>query len=55
MEIKAVYVKDSKRYHRYEIEGTEVTGSIYVSKDLEQVPKTITVTLSVKDAASKEE
>jgi len=55
MEVKAIYMKDSKRYHRYEIEGTEVTGSIYVSKDLEQVPKTITVTLSVKDAARKEE
>jgi len=55
MEIKAVYVKDSKRYHRYEIEGTEVTGSIYVSKEMDPMPKTITVTLAVKDAASKEE
>ena len=55
MEIKATYVKDRKRYHRYEIEGTDVTGSIYVSRDLPQVPKTITVTLSVKDAAKKEE
>ena len=55
MDVKATYVKDSKRYHRYEIEGTDVTGSIYVSKELNPIPKTITVTLSVKDAASKEE
>jgi hypothetical protein len=47
MEVKATYVKDSKRYHRYEIEGTEVTGSIYVSKGLEPLPKTITITLVV--------
>lgn len=54
MEIKATYVKDSKRYHRYEIEGTDVTGSIYVTKD-KDVPKTITITLSVKDTAKKED
>jgi len=54
MEVKAVYVKDSKRYHRYEIEGTDVTGSIYVTKD-KDVPKTITITLSVKDTAKKED
>jgi hypothetical protein len=54
MEVKAVYVKDSKRYHRYEIEGTDITGSIYITKN-KDVPKTITVTLAVKDAASKEE
>lgn len=55
MEVKATYMKDSKRYHRYEIEGEKVTGLIYVSKELEQVPKTITVVLSVRDAGKKEE
>ena len=54
MEIKAVYVKDSKRYHRYEIEGMEVTGSIYVSKEMDPMPKTITVTL-VTDSGKKGE
>jgi len=54
MEVKATYAKDSKRYHRYEIEGTEVTGSIYVSKGLTPTPKTITVTLVV-DPNRKEE
>ena len=54
MDVKATYVKDSKRYHRYEIEGTEVTGSIYVSKELNPIPKTITVTL-VTDSGKKGE
>lgn len=55
MDVKATYVKDSKRYHRYEIEGTKITGSIYVSKEMDPMPKTITVTLSVKDVGKKED
>lgn len=54
MEVKAIYMKDSKRYHRYEIEGEKVTGSIYVSKGLNPIPKTITITLVV-DPSKKEE
>lgn len=45
--VSAVYDRDSKRYHRYNIEENlkGITGSIYVSKALQPVPEKVTVEL----------
>jgi hypothetical protein len=50
MDIKTVaqFDKDSRRFHRFLIEGNEgITGSIYVSKEV-AVPDTILVALKTK-------
>ena len=47
VEIKALYQRDSKNYHLYQIEGSdEVVGSIYVAKVADPFPKKIEVELS---------
>ena len=39
---KLTYDKDSKRYHRYQIEADQgVVGTVYVPKDLEPMPDRI--------------
>ncbi|MCD6214710.1 MAG: hypothetical protein J7J46_07020 [Candidatus Desulfofervidus sp.] len=47
VEVKAVYERDTKRYHRFNIESEVVTGVIYVKKDAE-LPKEIRVKLTVE-------
>lgn len=47
IEVKAVYDKDSKRFHRLLIEeGQEIVGTIYVPKK-GKVPDSVTVTLHI--------
>jgi len=48
IEAKAVYEKDTKRYHRFNIESEEVTGVVYVKKNSE-LPKEVRVKLTVGD------
>jgi len=47
IEAKAVYEKDTKRYHRFNIESEEITGVIYVKKDI-KLPKEVRVKLVVE-------
>ncbi len=50
-EITATYDKDSKRFHRYLIDGGQgIVGNIYVPKD-SVIPKTVVVKLRVKEVA----
>jgi len=47
--ITATYDKDTLRTHRYLIdEGQEIRGTLYVPKDMDSVPKEITIELKVK-------
>lgn len=49
-EITAYYDKDTFRTHRYNIaEGQEVSGSIYVPKDLEEKPRELHIKLKIKE------
>ena len=46
MELTAIYTKDSKRYHVFQLEeGQEVTGSLYFPKDGEKIPDQVTIIL----------
>lgn len=42
--VKAIYVRDSKRYHRYSIGdiGDDLTGAIYVKKGM-PIPETLKI------------
>ena len=45
--VKAVFDKDTKRYHRYNIVDAEgnITGTLYAKKESDFTPKEMTVTL----------
>lgn len=45
MEIKATYERDTKRYHRFNIDTPEIRGTLYIRKDTD-IPKTITIKLT---------
>jgi hypothetical protein len=46
LEVTATYDRDSKRYHRYLIdEGQGITGTVYIPKKEEQIPKEIVIKL----------
>lgn len=49
VEVKAVYERDTKRYHRFNIESEseEVTGVVYVRRDAE-LPREVRVKLTVE-------
>ncbi len=47
VEVKAVYERDTKRYHRFNIESEEVTGVVYVKRNTE-LPKEVRVKLTVE-------
>ena len=47
VEVKAVYERDTKRYHRFNIESEEVTGVVYVKKDAD-LPREVRVRLTVE-------
>jgi len=47
VEVKAVYERDTKRYHRFNIESEEVTGVVYVKRDAE-LPREVRVKLTVE-------
>lgn len=46
--IKAVFDKDTRNFHCYKISGTEVQGSLYVSKDVKEIPNELVIELTVK-------
>ncbi len=47
-EITATYDQDSKRYHRFLIDGGQgITGTIYIPRDM-KVPDTVSVQLKTK-------
>ena len=46
MELTAIYTKDSKRFHVFQLEeGQEVTGSLYFPKDGDEIPDQVIVVL----------
>ena len=46
MELTAIYTKDSKRYHVFQLEeGQMVTGSLYFPRDGDKVPDQVTIIL----------
>lgn len=46
--VTATFIKDTKNWHRFDLgEGQDVTGVIYVSRDME-VPDEITIALKTK-------
>jgi len=47
VEVKAVYERDTKRYHRFNIESKEVTGVVYVKRNAE-LPREVRVKLTVE-------
>jgi len=49
--VEAYYDKDTFRCHRYLIkEGQVIKGTLYVSKDTENIPKEVVVQLKIKEA-----
>ena len=54
-ELVATYDSDSKRYHRFLIDGSQgIIGTIYVSKDKE-IPDSITISLKTKGEKGRED
>lgn len=54
-QITAIYDSDSKRYHRFLIDGGQgITGTIYVPKDM-KVPDGVTIQLKTKGETEKRE
>ena len=48
-ELTATYDKDSKRFHRFIIDGNQgIVGNIYIPKS-EQIPEKVSVTLKMKN------
>ena len=46
MELIAVYTKDSKRYHVFQLEeGQRVIGSLYFPKDGDKIPDQVVIIL----------
>jgi len=46
MELTAVYAKDSKRFHVFQLEESqEVTGSLYFPKGGNKIPDEVTIIL----------
>jgi len=45
--VTATYDKDTRRMHRYIVEANDkgITGSIYINKELAEIPEAITITL----------
>jgi len=50
LKIKFRYEQDSKRYHRFKIIDPQgyVTGSVYFSKDMEELPAKVVLELESK-------
>ena len=47
--ITAIFTKDSRRYHRFDIEeGQGIVGTIYFPKDGEKIPDELTVVLKTR-------
>lgn len=40
--------KDTKRFHAYDIKGKGFNGALYIEKDTDPMPKTITLTVVIK-------
>ena len=54
VQVRAIYDKDSFRFHRYQIEGNgQITGMLYISKKAEQIPETVEVQLCIAAADAK--
>jgi hypothetical protein len=52
-ELTAIYDSDSKRYHRFLIDGGQgITGTIYISKDM-KVPDSVTIQLKTKEETER--
>lgn len=46
MELTAIYTKDSKRYHVFQLkEGQGVTGSLYFPRDGDKIPDQVVIIL----------
>ena len=56
MELTAIYTRDSKRYHVFEVqEGQEVTGSLYFPKGGEKIPDQVIVKLKTPGESRKQQ
>jgi hypothetical protein len=54
MELKAVYTKDSKRFHVFQLEdGQQVKGSLYFPRDGDKIPDQVIVTLETPGDAER--
>jgi len=42
------YNKDTKRFHAYDVKGKGFNGALYIEKDTDPMPKTITLTVISK-------
>lgn len=45
MEVKAAFECDTKKYHKFLIDETEIKGSLYFLKDGEKIPDEVLVKL----------
>jgi len=45
MEVKAIFDRDTRRYHRFLIDEEEIKGTIYFLRDGEGIPDKLTVSL----------
>ena len=45
MEVKAIFDKDTRRFHRLLIDTEEIKGTIYFARDGEQIPNKLTIAL----------
>ena len=49
IEGKFRFERDTKRFHRFQVEFEEnITGTIYISKDIEPMPKKLILTYAEK-------
>lgn len=56
-QVKCIYDKDSKRFHRYSIGeyGDEIVGNLYVAKNAKSVPKQIMLNLVSNEPEDEDE
>jgi len=45
MEVKPLFDKDTRRYHRFLIDTEEIKGTIYFARDGEEIPDKLTISL----------
>lgn len=50
--VEAIYDQDSKRYHRFQIQGKDMVGQIYIRIGV-RVPEVVVVTLKGHDLEAR--
>lgn len=54
MEVKAVFDKDTRRYHRFLIEEEEIKGTLYFARGGGKIPDKLTISLETSKEKTKD-